>query len=675
MGSASSLNGWKADISFRVGVRQWFSDTRFQQLLKFFAERRTATDEITFFTSETHSPLPLDEVRERSELLKKRMRQVRELGFSSGINILSTTGHHTENIENSFSGAYTNATDIQGRTCPGVFCMADQNYRRDYVEPVYTWLTEAEPDYIWVDDDVRLAWHAPVLFSCFCQNCLNRFASETGTNYTREELQKVFENPEKKAALQIRKQWLEHNRQSTAEFLSFIENVVHSINPDMPLGFMDGSRFYEGYPMTHWAEALAGKNKATVRWRPGGGNYEEIRLDAAVEKAHQLGMEAALLPDWVTSIQSELESFSYERLAKSMRYTSLESAMYIAAGCTGTAYNVLSQYDEPLNEYASLVDRLAEIRPFLDRLASTFGRVRPTGIYTGWNQDSFVAKDLGKTGWLQNPSMIPGVGHAEELFHIGLPPAYRFEDSSVTVLNGDSVFVLDDQTIRQILSSGVYMDAEALRNLNEMGYGELTGFTVAEEHNADSLQQLLEHPINGQFAGRFRDGRQSFWNTPAYALESNQDGAESIAKLIDYTYCTVAPCTTGVFENKLKGRVCVNGYFPWSKLQSLSMTSQMKSIFRWLSRDTLEAYISSYHRINLWHRILADGSQATALVNCYLDPAENVILNLLSERTEITFTDIDGNQTRITANQSAGPYKQYKLPTLDTWQIYLVAEI
>ena len=72
--------------------------------------------------------------------------------------------------------------------------------------------------------------------------------------------------------------------------------------------------------------------------------------------------------------------------------------------------------------------------------------------------------------------------------------------------------------------------------------------------------------------------------------------------------------------------------------------------------------------------MLEDGSQATALVNCYLDPAENVVLNLLSERTEITLTDIDSNQTRVTANQSDGPYKQYNLPTLDPWQIYLVTE-
>ncbi|HSL03157.1 MAG TPA: hypothetical protein VK901_06420, partial [Nitrospiraceae bacterium] len=57
-----------------------------------------------------------------------------------------------------------------------------------------------------------------------------------------------------------------------------------------------------------------------------------------------------------------------------------------------------------------------------------------------------------------------------------------------------------------------------------------------------------------------------------------------------------------IYENKLGGRVCVSGYYPWDHLHSLSKTSQMKAVMRWLSRDRLPAYVASYHKVNLWAR-------------------------------------------------------------------------
>ena len=61
-------------------------------------------------------------------------------------------------------------------------------------------------------------------------------------------------------------------------------------------------------------------------------------------------------------------------------------------------------------------------------------------------------------------------------------------------------------------------------------------------------------------------------------------------------------CSSGVFENALGGLICVAGYFPWSFLQNYSKSAQLKTVFRWLSRDTLPAYVASYHKINLWVR-------------------------------------------------------------------------
>src|SRR5665647_426450 len=84
-GSAKSVNFpeskiEKAFISFRIGVPLWTSEKRSNELLDLFDKYKGVTDEITFFTSETHAPLPLDVFRQRTIILKDRMAQARKGG-------------------------------------------------------------------------------------------------------------------------------------------------------------------------------------------------------------------------------------------------------------------------------------------------------------------------------------------------------------------------------------------------------------------------------------------------------------------------------------------------------------------------------------------------------------------------------------------------------------------
>lgn len=664
----------KANISFRIGIPQWLFDNRFEGLMKLFGKHKGVTDEITFFTSETHAPLTLEETRRRCKVLKDRMEVARSVGYRTGVNILATMGHHVENIANSLQGSYARVTDIKGNTCQGSFCPNDPQFREEYVRPVYEMLVKTKPDYIWLDDDVRLRGHMPIVNTCFCQNCLSVFAEEFGLQFTRETLEQAFNQDSLEKRLEIRKAWLQHNRNTITVFLKFIENVVHAFSPGIPLGFMDGGRFYEGFDLRGWSEALAGPDNVEVLWRPGGGTYTEEVPDEVTTKAHELGREVAALPGSVVCIQAELESFTYQRLRKSENYTALEAACYIAAGCTGTAFNVLSMYDEPLDEYDSLVDRLARTRPFLDMMARTFGKETPTGIHTGWNKDVFAARNTSRGDWFDESCAVPGLIHADEMFKIGLPPAYRANQAAVTALSGETVWALSDAEIKGCLSKGVYMDVEALLILNKRGYQDLTGFGVVKKFDFDSIEQLVEHDLNQEFAGRYRDCRQSFGKGDAYSLDPIGEKTEILARLVDYNYQQVAACSMGLFENSLGGRICVAGYYPWAHFQNLSKSTQIKRIMRWLSRDRLGAYVESFHRVILWDRIVGEGIHSVALANLYLDPVENVLLMLLADNDEIDFYDMNCNKTSIRGEAARSGYRRFILPRIEPWHICLITQ-
>ncbi len=656
----------KAFINFRIGVPLWRSETRYKELLGLFEKNKGVTDKITFFTSEVHAPIPLDEFEARAKILKDRVEQARALGYKSGINILTSIGHHEEDLENSLKGDYTPMTNIYGEVCHGSFCPNDENVR-DYVKKIYQLTVDANPDYIWIDDDVRLG-HMPIGYSCFCDRCLEIFEKETGKKYTRETLKKAFDEGDTEEKLAIRKAWLQHNRNTFSYLFELIEKTVHGANPEIPLGFMTGDRFFEGYDFDNWAKILSGPENVPVMWRPGGGYYNDENNTGLIGKSHDIGRQVSVLPSEVVSIESEIENFPYQRLKKAANIVVLEACSHIAAGCTGAAFNVLSMYDEPLDEYGPLIARLKESRPFFDLLASNLGRTPITGIQTFWNKDSYATGNLDNGNWASSGN--PVVRH--EFTDIGLPICYSNDNAVVTILGDDNIYALSKEKIKKLLAGAVYIDAETLKQLNAMGFGEFTGFKVTGSSKIDRIEKFTDNPLNGEFAGRERDNRQSFWKSTAYDLATTDDEAQVLSGLIDYTGNEVAPCTMGVFENKLGGRVCVAGYYPWTFMENLSKSSQVKTVFRWLSKDNLPAYIDSFHKINLWVRKPQDGTIALVFSNSSFDPAKDLILMLQTESKEIKVYDMECEETVIQSSGVDGSYQRFVIPEVGSWQLRLV---
>jgi hypothetical protein len=660
----------RACISFRISVSQWMPEKRYRELLALFEKHKGVTDEITFFTSFTHPPLPADELRRRCKILADRIAQARALGYRAGINVLSTMGHHEENLPNSLTGDFTPVTDIQGNVSRGSFCPNDPRLR-EYVRRIYEDAAAAGPDYIWVDDDVRLMGHGPVGLTCFCDHCLAVYAEESGTKYTRATLKAAFTAGDAKRQLAFRQAWLAHNRATIARLLGLVERTVHRVKPGMPLGFMTGDRFFEGYDFDHWAEVLAGPDRAPVYWRPGGGYYEDSVTTGLVGKSHDIGRQIAFLPASVTSIQSEIENFPYQRLKKAAQITVVEAAAHLGAGCTGAAFNVLSGNDEPLAEFEPLVARICQTRPFYDLLARHLGRARPVGLFNAWNKDQAAAADF-----ISNPGGgLVHLGRAAQLLEIGLPAAYSPGGAVVTLLSPQSVAVMSQDEIRKVLSTAVYTDVATLDVLNALGFQDLTGMSAEQPHPVDCIEEFTAHPLNGSLAGRQRDCRQSFYRVPGhvgYVLRPHDPKVETLARIIDYGGKELSPSCLAIFENAAGGRICVGGYYPWDFLHSFSKTAQLRTVMRWLSRDRLPAYVASYHKVNVWVREPSGGRTALALLNASFDAAVGLELAVAAGSDRARIFDMLGQARSLRAVQTDGPYRRFELPTIEPWTMRLV---
>jgi hypothetical protein len=169
-----------------------------------------------------------------------------------------------------------------------------------------------------------------------------------------------------------------------------------------------------------------------------------------------------------------------------------------------------------------------------------------------------------------------------------------------------------------------------------------------------------------------RDSRQSFNHWPAAVLRPTAPTAEVLSELVDYSDQQLAACAMGVFENRLGGRVCVAGYFPWTFLHNLSKSAQLKAVLRWLSSDRLPAYVASFHKVNLSVTEPVGDRVAMAMTNASFDEAEDLALMLQTGAEEIRVLDMECRETIIRADAADGPYRRFLLPPIGPWQMRLV---
>lgn len=650
--------------SVRVAPANWMEDDRFEDLIKLLDKYPECFDQVALFTSFVHSPLKVEEMARRVEIMKKRLPVIRAHGFSAGINILATIGHHEEDLDNSFSGEYHLMTNDKGAGCRGSFCMNDERFLRDHVIPVYTILAKAEPEFIWIDDDVRYS-HLPVGACCFCDGCIEKFNRENNTNYTREELVSAL-NEENTA---LRLSWLKHNGDAITNLFRTIADTVYSIDENITLGFMTGERYMEGYDFPAFADALSCGGKKKIMWRPGGGAYTDYCYDEIVLKSSETGRQTAFLPKYVESVQYELEAFPYQLIKKSPTSTLLETLWVMTCGCTGTAYNNLpGETGESLISIEEHVKAVSDALPFFRLLAEKVGGRQPVGIHSGWHPKAQITMPKGR---FTSKGVGGFQGYANELFDFGLPEAFAIGRSCVTLSTCNGLLPFTDEEIEKILKGGAYLDAKALEYVNSRGFGELTGFAVDKEIPVDAIEEYTHHTLNEGIVGKLRNSRQAFYFGDSFGLKRTDDGGEVLARLCDYHNENKADISLGIYENSLGGRVAAAGYYPFSWVSDAPKSTQMKRVMRYLSRDTLPSYVESLVRIRN-HTFIEDGRVYVALCNPTNECHKDVSVAIRTEAERAVCYTQKMERSELCATERDGAYRSFKLERIEPYSMVLI---
>ncbi|MBP5620500.1 MAG: hypothetical protein J6X44_00650, partial [Thermoguttaceae bacterium] len=340
----------------------------------------------------------------------------------------------------------------------------------------------------------------------------------------------------------------------------------------------------------------------------------------------------------------------------------------IATGCTGAAFNVLTNNDEPLDEYENMVATIAKRRPFFDLAVQKLGRNPNVGVFPLWE------KTDGNF-----PNRTPVQTLTSCFSETGIPVAYKYlhEQTNVVLLSRAYLSHKTPEEIKEIFQHGVYADLDAVNLANDPGtyaLNDLTGMEYGGEIRVDGIEKIEDHPLNGSFAGRTRDLRQSFWREPIYSLKKTRPNVETLSSCVDYGGNQTAETIVGIYENPLGGRVCVNGYFPWGNFYNYSKQSQIRAIMRWLSRDLLPGYVDSFAKINFWLRMpSADGSFAGIAINSNYDPIQNVAVMLKTNSDSIDVYDYSCKKITVKATSlDDSGYRRFIIPEINAWEPVLL---
>ena len=602
-------------LSWRIGLPRWETDEAFACLLERMKAQQPIVDEVALFETITHHLyIPLEDYARRMDLAAQRLDAFRGAGIrSAGINVLCTIGHVNEAWSTMPPLPFQAMVGHDGSVSTGCACPNTPDMRA-YVRAKYELVAAARPDFIWVDDDIRMHHHG-VTWGCFCPTCLDLFAARAARQYAREELVRAFDDP---AQGRLRSLWVEQNIASIESLLADVAAAIRKVDPKITTGLMTcgvGWTTYSGQALDRWFAAL-GATKA----RPGGGFYSDETPIEMYRKAVECGCQRASLPPAVADVQYELENFPYQRLKKSATAVVNECTLALAFGLSGVAFNMMGTptADE---DFLPWMESIPSARPMWEKWVAHTAGLPTAGLWPAWSSQLMARRSLRQgehwLGW--HPQY--DINRPKTLGEIGLPLAADAPGCGV-VLCGRVAEAFADDDLKQMLAGGVLMDSTALQVLAERGLDQLTGVRLARRLDNGLIERFTDDELNGRAAGQIRDARIEFWGDArgmGDVLEPVASGVRVLTNMEDYFHRPQGPGMTA-FENALGGRVVVMGYAPWIFLHSVGKRRQLQNLADWISRGAMPLRVDETVPLVSVVRMSADRTRGAAvLLNAGMD--------------------------------------------------------
>lgn len=660
----------RAAISQRIFWASVEDDDYFAGLLEFLKSHRQAVDEVLIFTEtdgQDFRYIEIEEVKRRAPIMKRRIDALRAAGIGASINVLNTIGHsdYADPFIDPLPWSGVIGPDGAESTCCS--CPRQPAFLQ-FVVDKYTAYSECGPDWMWIDDDVRLFGHYwRVMHGCFCDLCLREFSKRNGRAWDRTELYQEIVLDTYPQANPVRAQWMHYLSDQIVEIHGLIRDTVHAVDPNIGMAAMNTSFAWHTAYYSHFAEryeVLRTPQAPVVRARPGGFAFTDNCPADAYEKAWSIALQKShYMP--ATESYAEVENYPFQFFEKSAFSTAREASLYIAAGCEGVAFDAMDALGNDPTPYAPYLQAIADKRCYLDEVCAALKGATPIGLSIAFDPEHAVlaptnGKDLDSTDADQ-------LMRACQWGYLGIPLRFGPSANSPCLLHGQLAKGLPRHKLKDILRHGAVMDAEALEHLWRVGLGELAGVQIAEKFETGTYERFTGHMLNGRYEGYIREVSQGYYHHTATTFNLIGEGVEPMARLYNYRKQELGVSAVAV-QSPAGGRLVVLGYRPWDYLGLPGKSQQTRNILDWLHGNQFPLRLDGGRsggsgKSQLFAYDLADGGMAACLFNASADPLIEPLLLGQAPVGPITVLYPDGLNTVFGANPSG----EIQLPDLAPW--------
>lgn len=653
-------------ISWRISRKHYLEDKAFSNLLNIFLKNKDKVDEVVLLLFYDHgTEIPNDILEIDSIAIKKRICEFKQTGFEKvGINVICTIGQTDHGGSFRPKLSFQGLVDSNGINSNHCACPHSKEFE-EYTNKIYTMMAKTNPDFIWIDDDLRMQAHMPVDYSCFCEISRRKFADKFGTYYEFDELvEKLNHKDENK----LREQWVLFNEDSIADLFSTIKESINKVNPKIKKGFMTGLVFhstYSGEDYEKWFSALDGE-----MIRPGGGFVNESKMFELYNKITGISCQLALTPSYIKDIQYESENIPYNSLGKSVTVHQTEGTIMLTIGNNGIMYNIAMLQDDFL-EYERLFKGIDEIKAAWDEITKISEETALVGLNPFFHNKIAANQVLNNDEkWLGNDS-TQDILLAYEPLKIGIPLTQYKNNSYGTILTGRIAQTASDKELEEILSGAVLMDGETVLELEKRNMGHLVGVKHKASYDNGVYERLTSSDINGKFKGFIRDAIidcTSVWfdvKIGACCFDIIDKNAIPISDLENLYGEKIGVCAA-LYENKLGGRVAVMGYAPWIYLGYECKLTQMRNVIDWVTKNKVPIKVLGDNLSVFIRENYNKTKGMVTLLNNSIAPSENAKILLRSEENlqfEQILPYIDG--LRVAKKQEG---YEIDLPSIPAWQ-------
>ena len=360
-------------------------------------------------------------------------------------------------------------TNFDGTERAFTACPGEEGFRKDLAAKAAALAAEAHPFLYLMEDDFRY-WG----LGCFCANHLRRFSEQTGVKRDRAALVKALRAPDSEGQ-KLRMAWHRLQVDDLVATAKEVSAAVAAVSPETRIGLCAPG----GFPERETAEiarALAGKHRPVVRWYGSFYGY-----DFPVQTSGRL-----FSAQWARENLSPEIEYMYEAdpcprtrfYASAARMEALISTTLASGFCLPLFQALLSREDalETAPDYLNMHGRC--IGRFLT-IKEEASKGHLIGVQTWFDSDMRVG---GMGGNAKKP--LDPEAWFRSINRLGIP--VTMADAPVKLFTGHHTFrTMDDTTITNLLSGGVFLDGAAAEALTERGFAPLIGVKATMRDKID----------------------------------------------------------------------------------------------------------------------------------------------------------------------------------------------